>query len=165
VREFGGPYRVDEPRVSGSRACAVVILAAVAGCGGDDRDAVLAVMEDARAALVAGDGEAACGLLSDHGRERMLEVQVDFAETGTPVPTTQRGVPQTCEQILRAEREEDPESVEDIERAAFRVVEIDGARASVRLDVPQDGPSVDFSLVETGDGWRIDDSDAVPSGY
>lgn len=122
-------------------------------------------MEDAREAVVAGDGAEACGLLTEHGRERVLEFQVDFAETGTPVPTRQRGVPQTCDAILRAERKADPDSFDDLERPRFSVSSIDGDRARVRLQVPRSGATVDFSLVKTDAGWRIDDSDAVPSGY
>jgi hypothetical protein len=146
----------------------VVILAIVAGCGGeageDDRDAVLAVMEDARAALVDGDAETACGLLTPHARERTLEYQVDFLPEGTPVPTERRGVPQTCEEIFVAVRRLDPSSVEDAAGARFSVESIDGDRASVVLDAGE-GATVDFALVKTGDGWRIDDSEAVPSGY
>jgi hypothetical protein len=98
---------------------------------------------------------------------RTLEFQVDFLPTGTPVPSRRRGVPQTCEQILVAERRADPESWRpDVEAARFSVRSLDGDRASVRLEVPEDGPTVDFSLVKTDDGWRIDDSrNGVPSGY
>jgi hypothetical protein len=146
----------------------VLVLAVVAGCGGgageDDRDAVLAVMEDARAALVDGDAETACRLLTDHGRERTLEYQVDFLPEGTPVPTKRRGVPQTCEEIFVAVRRLDPSSVEDAAAGRFSVESIDGDRANVRLDASQ-GATVGFALVKTGDGWRIDDSEAVPSGY
>jgi hypothetical protein len=141
-------------------------LAAAAGCG-DDRDAVLEVMEDGRKALLAGDGRAACALLSEHGRRRVLEFQVDFAETGTPVPTDQPGVPQTCEAILRAESKGARESWKpDLEQARFRVTSIEGDRARVSLTGREPyAARVEFSLVKTADGWRIDDSDAVPSGY
>jgi hypothetical protein len=148
---------------------AIAAVAVVAGCAGgdagnDERGAVLAVMEDARAAVVDGDGETACGLLTEHGRRRVLEYQVDFAPVGTPVPTDRRGVPQTCEAILRAERKADPWSIKDARAAHFDVRSIDGGRASVRLTAPQ-GATVEFALVRTAEGWRIDDSDAVPSGY
>jgi hypothetical protein len=120
-------------------------------------------MEAARMALVEGDARTACGLLTRHGRERVLGFQVDFAPTGTPVPTDRRGVPQTCEEILVAERRADRWSIEDAGAARFRVRSIEGDRASVRLEAPQ-GAAVHFSLVRTAEGWRIDDSDAVPSG-
>jgi hypothetical protein len=148
----------------------VLVLAAAAvvpaGCG-DDRDAVLEVMETGREALLAGDARTACGLLSEHGRRRVLEFQVDFTETGTPVPTEEPGVPQTCEAVLRAERKLGRDSWEpDVEQARFRVASIDGDRASVVLEVPEPyGPRVAFTLVKADDGWRIDDSNAVPSGY
>jgi hypothetical protein len=46
-----------------------------------------------------------------------------------------------------------------------RAVTLRGARARLRLTVPEaNGPTVDFSLVRTERGWRIDDSDAMPSG-
>jgi hypothetical protein len=146
---------------------ALAVAAAVsAGCG-DDRDAVLEVMETGRKALLAGDARTACGLLSDHGRRRVLEFQVDFAETGTPVPTAEPGVPRTCEAILRAERRLARDSWEpDVRQARFRVASIDGDRAGVVLEVPEPyGPRVAFTLVKTDDGWRIHDSNAVPSGY
>jgi hypothetical protein len=144
----------------------VVVLAAAAGCGGDDREDVLDVMREARSALLEGDATAACRLLTAHGRERTLEFQVDFLPTGAPVPSRRRGVPRTCEQIFKAERRADPASWRpDVEEARFSVRSLDGDRASVRLEVPQDGPTVDFSLVKTDEGWRIDDSTGVPSGY
>src|SRR5918995_3303560 len=91
----------------------VIGMGAWGGCGSttndaaergeDERDAVVRVMEAGRTALLAGDGETACRLLTTHGRTRALAFQLDFAPTGTPVPTKRRGVPQTCEQIVRAE--------------------------------------------------------------
>jgi hypothetical protein len=164
-------------------ASAMVIgLAASGGCesrandaaerGEDERGAVLRVVEAGRTALLAGDGQTACGLLTTHGRTRALGFQVDFAPTGTPVPTKRRGVPQTCEQILRAEskREHLAEANQswtpDLKQAKFTVVAINHDTAHVRLEVPGAyGPTVEFSLRKTAHGWRVDDSDAVPSGY
>jgi hypothetical protein len=160
----------------------VVGLAAWAGCGStandaaergaDERGAVLRVMEAGRTALLAGDGQTACRLLTTHGRTRALGFQVDFAPTGTRVPTKRRGVPQTCEQILRAESklehlpDGDPSWTPDLKAAKFKVVSIDDDNAQVRLEVPGAyGPTVEFALRKTAHGWRIDDSDAVPSGY
>jgi hypothetical protein len=158
----------------------VIGLAAWAGCDGgdaaeqgeDDRGAVLRVMDAGRTALLAGDGRAACRVLSAQGRTRALGFQVDFAPTGTPVPTERRGVPQTCEEIVRAEwkREHLPDIDQswtpDLRAARFDVVAIDADDARVRLEVPGAyGPTVEFSLSKTAQGWRIDDSDAVPSGY
>jgi hypothetical protein len=54
----------------------------------------------------------------------------------------------------------------DLRAAKFKVVSINGGNAHVRLEVPGAyGPIVEFSLSKTAHGWRIDDSDAVPSGY
>jgi hypothetical protein len=160
----------------------VIGLAAWGGCastendatkrGDDERDAVLRVMETGRTALLDGDGQTACRLLTAHGRARTLGFQVDFAPAGTPVPTKRRGVPQTCEQILRAESKRehlpnvDQSWTPDLKAARFKVVSINDDTAHVRLQVPDAfGPTVEFSLRKTTQGWRSDDSDAVPSGY
>jgi hypothetical protein len=160
----------------------VIALAVWGGCGSaandaaergaNERGAVLRVMEAGRSALLAGDAQTACRLLTTHGRTRALGFQVDFAPSGTPVPTKRRGVPQTCEQILRAEskREHLPDVDQswtpDLKAAKFSVVSINNDNARVRLEVPGAyGPTVEFSLRKTAHGWRIDDSDAVPSGY
>jgi hypothetical protein len=105
-------------------------------------------MEDARTAVREGDGEGACGLLTDHGRERGLA----YADVAT------------CEATVREMRRLDPSSIEDLARATFSVASIDGDRATVRLRAPDAGPDYGFTLVNTGAGWRIDDSDAVPQG-
>ena len=160
----------------------VIGLAVWGGCGStandaaesarDERSAVLRVMEAGKTALLAEDGQTACRLLTGHGRTRALGFQVDFAAAGTRVPIKRRGVPQTCEQIVRAEsrREHlpdvDPSWTPDLKAAKFNVVSIDNKTAQVRLEVPGAyGPTVEFSLRKTAHGWRIDDSDAVPSGY
>jgi hypothetical protein len=140
----------------------LAIAIGVAGCA-DERGAVLQVMNRARTAVLAGDGQTACRLLTAHGRRRVLGFQVDFAPTGTRVPTTRRGVPQTCAQILHAEAGLDRSWIRDLRGARLGGVAIDGDAARVRLLV--DGPDVQFALRRTAQGWRIDDSDAVPSGY
>jgi hypothetical protein len=159
-----------------------IALPAMAGCGSaangapaspsaGERSAVLRVVEAGRRALLAGDGEGACRLLTRRGQRRALAFQVDFVPEGTPIPTKRRGVPQTCAQIVRAEwkaeHEEgvDPSWTPDLRAATFRVVSLRGARARVRLEVPEaNGPTVSLSLVRTQRGWRIDNSDAIPSG-
>jgi hypothetical protein len=159
-----------------SAALAVAVIA-LGACGseahdapeGDERGAVLRVMENARNALLDGDGEGACGLLTEHARRRVLEFQVDFLPAGTPVPTRRRGVPQTCADMARAQwrlEQRDRSWSRDLTAAEFEVSELAGEDARVRLKVPGEfGPEVGFSVVKTADGWRIDDSDGVPSGY
>jgi hypothetical protein len=163
-------------------AALVIAMAGLAGCGSDasdapetgrdERAAVLRVMGTARNALLAGDGDGACRLLTRHAQQRVLGFQVDFLPTGTPVPTMRRGVPRTCEQMVRAQwrvehlPDVDPSWTPDLKAAEFGVVSLSGDNARVRLTVPGAyGPTVDFSLLKTAQGWRIDDSDAVPSGY
>jgi hypothetical protein len=163
-------------------AALVIAMAGLGGCGSaardaseaarDERAAVLRVMGAARGALLAADGEGACRLLTRHGHQRVLGFQVDFLPAGTPVPAKRRGVPRTCEQMVRAQwraehlADVDPSWTPDLKSAEFEVVSLNGDNARVRLKVPGAyGPTVNFSLLNTAQGWRIDDSDAVPSGY
>ena len=135
----------------------------------EERAAILRVMEAGRRALLAGDGEAACRLLTAAGRRRALLYQADFVPEGTDIPTKRRGVPQTCPAIVRAEwkLEHEPQVDQswtpDLRIARFSVVSLQGRRARVRLKVPgRYGPSFRFTLLRTERGWRIDDSDAIP---
>jgi hypothetical protein len=120
----------------------------VLGCGGDDREAVLVVMEDAQTAVRERDEAAACRLLTDRGRQRVL----GFGDAST------------CEAVVRELPERDPPSIEDVEDATAEIESIDGDRAIVRVKGPGDDQDYDVTLVKTDAGWRIDDSDAVPQG-
>lgn len=156
----------------------VLMLASVpAGCGssssaGDDRSAIQRVLEDARGALLRNDGHAVCNLLTVHGRRRSLGYQVDYAPVGTRVPTTRRGVPRTCEDLVdrewRAEHRAnvDQSWIPDLRRTKFVLVKLGRSHARVELRGP--GPSIPpqtLTLVKTSVGWRVDDFSAVPSGY
>ena len=149
---------------------AALAMAPLGACGGagDDRAAVLRVVAQGRAALLHDDAAAACRLLTPHGRRRVLGFQTDFLPEGAPVPSRRRGVPRTCEQLAHAEFESDhqadvdPSWTPDLRRARFQVVSLRSGRAHVRVRTP--GPAVELRLVKTPDGWRIDDSDVVPSG-
>lgn len=174
-----------EPRVPedqqrrGIPAFVLAVLTALAGCGsisacGRDQDArpILNVMRAGRLALLRGDGRAACSLLTPRGRQRVLGFQVDYLPEGAPVPSNRRGVPHTCEQIVRRQwrdehrRDAGQSWIPDLKRARFRVLSIAGARAKVELYVPvPNGPKVLFRLRQIGGRWRVDDSPAVPSGY
>ena len=138
-----------------------------AGCGSEDRPradddaAVLDVMEAGRSALLAGDAEAACALLTSHARDRAPA----FLSSG------ETDVPHTCEEVLRAlwEEEHRPDATptwsRDLAAARFTVTALGQGKARVRLTVPVEyGPVIRFSLRKEGSEWRIDDSDAVPSG-
>ena len=134
----------------------------LAGCGpADERAAVLDVMEAGRSALLAGDADAACALLTSHARDRAPAfISSDPAEAA-----------QSCEAVLRAVWEEEhrpdatPTWSRDLEAARFTVARLGEQTARVRLEVPVAyGPVIRFSLRKEGSEWRIDDSDAVPSG-
>ena len=158
------------------RAWAMVGVAFVGlqfgGCDGTstDRDAVIQVVEAGRAALLEGHVERACGLLTDEGRRRALEYRVDFDQTprGSLAPDDPR-VPQTCEEIVRREaaaaRLPSTTWDEALRTATFDVVTLSGREAEVALRFPTPQVDVRIDLTLTEDGWRIDDSSAIPSGH
>jgi hypothetical protein len=134
------------------RYAALIVLAVLAGCGGDDDDTAATpvdTMERAKAALLDGDAEAACALLTEHGRQQALA----FREKDT------------CEANFRAEMNDIGGDAyrRDVRGATFKVTERSGDRATVRL---MSGPyiEIDFTLVKTDDRWLIEDSEAVPYG-
>jgi len=137
---------------------AVVVLG---GCSehGEDR-AIERVLRDARRAVLAGDGARACRLLTPHGRQQAFAFGSGLARP-----------PRSCAEVVRARRaraRRDPESSwpEDLREADFEVLSVDDDRARAELRV-QDlfGTATRWriELRRTGAGWRIDDSNAVPS--
>jgi hypothetical protein len=148
----------------------------LAGCGSTNREPsdqndarrIIGVLEKARSALMNNRSHEVCDLLTDHGRTRALGFQVDFAGEGTPVPSKDPRLPQTCEAIVEREWS-DVEGASwpiDLRHVSFSVVSVDGstAKAQLKVDKPY-GPVVAFTLRKTTKGWLIDDSDAVPEGY
>jgi hypothetical protein len=153
---------------------------AIAGCGTtdrkptdqDDANQIIRVLEMARTALLDNRSHEVCGLLTAHGRTRALGFQVDFAEEGTPVPSKDPRLPQTCEAIVEHEWSEARRAGGaiswpiDLRHVRFSVLSVDGSTANAQLKVDKPyGPVVEFTLRKTPSGWRIDDSDAVPGGY
>jgi hypothetical protein len=137
-------------------ATALIVLALLAGCGGDDDQSTpLDTMERARTAILHDDPETACGLLTDHGRERVRVFQADFASSSPP---------QSCEEVFRAERDRDPVWRDDLEQVEFRVTEENDDRAEVQMT--SEFVDYTFTLVKTDDGWRVDDAsdDLFPTG-
>jgi hypothetical protein len=153
-------------------------LIGLVGCGGggdgdtrgtvSDRQEILSVMEEGRDALLKRDGGAACRLLTDHGRDRTLQYQVDFLEEGTRVPSTDPQAPQTCESMVPAVLNELGSPLRStIENVEFQVVSIDGDDGEATVAALKDNYNeATFNLLKDPDeGWRIDDSNDVPSGY
>jgi hypothetical protein len=152
-------------------------LVGLTGCGGGDGDAgekvadeqaILDVMEKGRQALLSGDAAAACRLLTDHARERTLQYQVDFLEEGTPVPSTDPRAPQSCEAMVPAVLHELGSPLKStIDDVKFDVISIDEGEGTATV-AAQEGTysEATFRLLDVPDeGWRIDDSNDVPSGY
>jgi hypothetical protein len=112
------------------------------------------VLNDARRALLAGDGPGACRLLTPHGRRRARAFG--------------RG---SCADVVRSNRalaRRDPEVAwpDELRDADFEVLSAGDDRAQAELRV-QDllGTAARWriQLRRTSAGWRIDDSNAVPS--
>ena len=148
-----------------------VALASSAACDerSAERDAVLRVVEEGRTALLEGQANEACGLLTPRGRERALEYRVDFSQTPRgSLPLDDPRVPQTCEAIVTRKADEAgmPAATWDeaLREAQFEVASISESAAQVSLRFPRPAVEVRIELKMTSDGWRIDDSNAVPSG-
>jgi hypothetical protein len=131
----------------------LLVLLGLVGCTDHDEDrAIEGVLKDARRALLAGDGERACRLLTPNGRQRARAFG--------------RG---SCEEVVRARlaaARRDPESTwpDDLRDATFEVLSAGGGRARAELRV-QDvfGTAIRWRILlrKTSAGWRIDDSNAV----
>lgn len=180
THDFLTPTRMARRRACRVAAGSLGAALVVAACGnggstspsrpGNDRQAIVAMMQHAAAALLAGQAKDACSLLTEHARRRVLGFRVDYNHEGA-IPADDPRLPQTCEAVLTRERKTARESggaiswPRDLRRARFVVRDVTGGRAHVALKVKQPyGPVVNFSVVKTPDGWRIDDSDGVPSG-
>ncbi len=124
---------------------AVALL--IAGCGGDgtpdfsgsDQEQIAGTVNAMTAAIAGGDGEAACGLMTEHGQEAMLEMGRQAA-TG-PVDDCVAAVPAA--------------QAAGFDPGDFRITEGDvsvGAEdAEARCDL-----SGSFILTRTEEGWRVD---------
>jgi hypothetical protein len=140
----------------------VLLVIARVTSAADERPSVLRLMERARSALLGNRAHEACSLLTRHGRRQALGFRVDF----------NRGLPRTCVAMVKREWKEahiprvNVSWPSDLRHSSFTVVRLHGAAASVRLRVRKPyGPRVHFRLRKTSEGWRIDDSDAVPQGH
>jgi hypothetical protein len=149
--------------VVGRRYIPIVLAALCLGsCSDHDEDpAIERVLRDARSAVLAGDGAHACRLLTPGGREHARAFDAGPGRAAA-----------SCEQVVRRRQalaERDPESSwpEDLRDADIEVLSVDGDRAQAELRVQdQFGTAIRWRirLRKTGAGWRIDDSNAVPSG-
>jgi hypothetical protein len=147
---------------SGVAAAVLASLLAAAGCGGEsgpddtDREAILAVLDRARDAMVEGRLEEACGLLTTHGYVRARNYGPAYEDT----PTCERAL----RYVVESERQTTyPVRTEALRQASFEVLEVKGDQAVVRA--VSRGADATIALRREPDaGWRIHDSDVVPVG-
>jgi hypothetical protein len=143
----------------------LVILAAMAACGGsDDRDSndereLRALANGARSDLLAGRTRGFCSRLTDHGRRRALAFRVDFDDPPPP----------NCEQVVRreltaaADPKVDVTWTRQLREVTPRVGDIEAS--SARIDLVLRGRTVATVTAAKGiSGWRLDDSNVVPAG-
>lgn len=144
-------------------AAASVFLLAAAGCGESDsdgeREAILAVLDRARDAVLDGRPQEACALMTTHGYLRARNYGPAYEDTPT------------CERALRYVIESErgttspatyPADTMALREARFEVLEVDGDRASV--SARSRGSEATIVLRREDAGWRIHDSDVVPVG-
>jgi hypothetical protein len=146
---------------------AIVLAALCLGaCTEHDEDrAIEGALKDARRAVLAGDGSRACRLLTRHGRQRALAFATRLERLGREPPHG------SCEEIVRGQRalaERDPKSSwpDDLREATFEVLSANDGRAQAELRVQDPfGTAIRWRILlrKTNAGWRIDDSNAVPS--
>ena len=117
-----------------------------------------------------------CALLTPHGRQRTLTFKVDFDRYGS-IPADSPRLPQTCAQVISREWQEVHRANQslatrgaiswpgDLRRSTLSVVSVGGGRAKVKVRADRNGAELLFWLRRTASGWRIDDSDGVPSGH
>jgi hypothetical protein len=118
---------------------AVVVLAV--GCGDDER-AVTSTVEELAAALVAGDGETACSLLTPTAREELLAAVLASDQSGPHF--------RTCAAAASTlEGEDPPPAVDD--------VSIAGTRATATVDGPRGRLDVGLELQAAGE-WLVFDA-------
>jgi hypothetical protein len=162
-------------RRSHIRIAAVTLAAlAICGCGSSGSNHEHAVLATARAAVRAlADGRVreACAYLTPHGRRRSLGFRIEFDDHAS-LPLNSPRIPQTCEGLAARERKQaenpriDNSWLVAARSASFRVTHLAGRTATVRVSSPYAGGMVTtLVLKKTRDGWRIDDSPAVPNGH
>ena len=128
-----------------------------------DERAILETMRSARDAVLAGDAQTACALLTPQGRELAVRV-VRYSEEGTVLPRSPRSQ-RACERVLEPElaRARQPGLdvgwLSDLRRSSFTVLGVRGSRARARLTVEEPYvPPYLLVLRKTPAGWRIDDA-------
>jgi hypothetical protein len=136
---------------------ATVSLIALAGCGGDDKDSdsgsdrgydpageVRSVLNDYFAALADGDGEKACGFLSEDGRKK-----IEDAGQGECAALVETGVEQTGK---------DP--YKDVKLSSIEVTD-DTATTHYSIEVEGQTVEADQSLVKEDGEWKLEAADTA----
>lgn len=164
-------WRLLGVRLATRLVCALG-AASCGGRGGSPKDSadVLQTLRDGSQALLRGDAVGACRLLSRAGMTEVLNYQMDFLPSGTPVPTRQPGIPQTCPAIVRrvlALEASNPGALANtLLHGRFEIRSLSAGHAQVVLH-PTTGYTypVTFTLSKGSDDWRIDSCTCAPDGY
>jgi hypothetical protein len=121
-------------------ASAAFIAFVLAGCGGagDPGDAV----DSFFAAVADADGETACGLLTEEGRQTVLEGVLDTPTEGA-----------SCEEAVADAPEEARAAASDVE---IEVTEESDTEATVEVTAGDDPEPVSFRVINVDGEWQID---------
>lgn len=127
----------------------LIAALAMSACGGDDDsgDPGQSPDEVAKSFSVAsakGDGETACGLLTEEGKEATA--------TGAGTASCEEAVSLIGEQVS----EEGTDALEQVETATYQVIEETEETASVQATAKGETPNAPFKLVKVDGEWRID---------
>lgn len=138
---------------------AALVAVAVAGCGGtpaeSDATKVTRAIERYLDAQVAGDGAAACALLSPAGKRQLMSVVAAASQGLATQPSCEDAVG-----LVRAAA--GTELVDALGRARVEHVVVDGDRATADVVDGAALPRRRVTLVQTSAGWRISGVPGLP---
>ena len=128
------------------RAAALIAAALVAlpGCGESEEDKVADTIQSYLKAFTEGDGEKACGFLSEDTRRAFV------AQVGTLLRTNDCG--RALEQVRKGVRRQ---ALDALKEARVSNVKVDGERATATVEAR--GRSSRTELAKTEGDWKISD--------
>lgn len=122
--------------------------AASTAAGGDDEQTVRDAIDELYDALAAGDGERACGFMTEEAQADTVE---DAQELGADRDTT-------CAEAVAGLGKAFGDA---LKRRRIESVRVQGDTASARVAFTTEGLGpAELELVRAGDGWKVSDPDA-----